>query len=68
MRSKKAYILDALVPDLVSDFLYYDRKEDELLPRGSIEAAVRNGELSWEEIADRFRQELLKNENAEKGE
>ena len=26
--------------DLVSNFLYYDRKEDEDLPRGTIEEAI----------------------------
>lgn len=50
-------ILDT-VDDLVAKFLYYDRKEDEELPVGAIEAAVRHGVISWEEITDRFRSHL----------
>ena len=43
---------------LAANFLYYDRKEDEDLPRGEIEAAVAAGELSYAEIAEAFRVEL----------
>lgn len=50
-------ILDT-VDDLVANFLYYQRKEDEELPVGSIEAAVRDSVISWDEIADRFRSHL----------
>ena len=50
-------ILDT-VDDLVARFLYYDRKEDGELPVGAIEAAVRNGVITWDEIADRFRGHL----------
>ena len=42
------------VDDLVADFLYYDRKEDENLPRGAIEAAILEGEITPELIAERF--------------
>lgn len=43
------------VDDLVADFLWYDRKEDEDLPRGAIESAIQEGSITIEEIADRFR-------------
>jgi hypothetical protein len=46
------------VTDLVSDFLYYDRKEDEYLPRGAIEAALADGTITVDEIVDKFRAEL----------
>lgn len=58
VKTRRERILDAIIPDLVSDFLYYDRKEDEDLPRGSIEEAIAAGELTWDEIAARFKKEL----------
>lgn len=42
------------VEDLVADFVYYDRKEDEDLPRGSIQGAIDAGEISVDEIVARF--------------
>lgn len=44
------------VDDLVSDFLYYDRKEDEDLPKGSIQEAVLAGEITADEIVATFRE------------
>ena len=49
-----------IVDDLVSNFLYYDRKEDEDLPRGGIEDAVRAGEISVYQIIDAFTDALHK--------
>jgi hypothetical protein len=46
--------IEAKVADLVSDFLYYDRKEDENLPRGAIEEAIEMGEVSSDEIVGWF--------------
>lgn len=45
--------------DLMSDFLYYDRKEDENLPRGAIEEAVAAGEISIPEIMRLIEADLL---------
>lgn len=42
------------VENLVADFVYYDRKEDEDLPRGSIQGAIDAGEISVDEIVARF--------------
>ena len=42
------------VQDLVSSFAWYDRKEDEDLPRGEIEAALKAGEVSVDEIGAVF--------------
>jgi hypothetical protein len=39
-------------------FLYYDRGEDEDLPRGSIEAAIAAGEVTVDEITATFREAL----------
>lgn len=47
------------VDDLVSDFLYYDRKEDEDLPKGSIQEAVLAGEITADEIVAKFRECLM---------
>lgn len=57
--SRRETILGS-VDDLVSDFLYYDRKEDEKLPRGSIDEAVRAGEVTMDEIVTRFQEQLKK--------
>lgn len=55
--NRRKMILGA-ISDLVSDFLYYDRKEDEDLPRGAIEDAVKNGELTKDEIIEKFKNKL----------
>lgn len=46
------------IPDMISDFLYYDRKEDEELPLNMIENAIKSGALSTKDIVDRFQKEL----------
>jgi hypothetical protein len=50
----KARVLGVL-EDLVSNFLYYDRKEDENLPVGAIEKMIASGELTIDEIVNAFR-------------
>jgi len=47
------------VKDLVGDFLYYDRKEDEDLPRGAIETAVLTNEMQIEDMVEQFRLGLI---------
>lgn len=44
----------ASVGDVVSDLVYYDRKEDKELPRGAIQAAVGAGEITVDEIVTMF--------------
>lgn len=46
------------VEDLVSKFLYYDRKEDDDLPNGAIETAIERGEITIDEIVEQFRKSL----------
>ena len=53
-------VLDS-VTDLVSDFLYYHRKEDEELPVGEIERMIRLGKITVEEIVSAFETELREN-------
>ncbi len=48
------------VTDLVSNFLYYDRKEDEQLPRGAIQDMIECGMLTKEQIVQWFADELGK--------
>ena len=57
--NRKDYIM-ANVDQFVIDFLYYDRSEDEDLPLDAIEEAIKAGETSVDEIAERFRSELEK--------
>lgn len=46
--------------DLVGKFLYYDRQEDEDLPVGAIERAIKDGEITVDEIVGYFRNEIEK--------
>lgn len=45
---------------LVSKFLYYDRKEDEDLPIGAIQKAVKDGLITKEQIIKKFAESLNK--------
>ncbi len=54
---KKELILGH-VQDLVADFLYYDRKEDEDLPRGQIQAAIKENIVTVDEIIECFSKKL----------
>ena len=56
-RNRRESILNA-ISAAVSDFLYYDRKEDEDLPRGAIEEAVAAGEITIDEIVAKFKEYL----------
>ena len=51
-------LIFASASDLANSFLYYDRKGDEELPRGSIEEAIENGEITASEIVQLFAQKL----------
>lgn len=51
--SIKARIVDS-VDDLISDFLYYDRKEDEELPVNAIEESIKRGDITIKEIVAKF--------------
>lgn len=54
-KDKRQLILDTL-SDLLTQFFYYDRKEDDRLPVGAIEKAIRKGKISVEELVDEFRE------------
>jgi hypothetical protein len=55
----KTVILDR-VSDLVANFLYWDRRNDHELPRLVIENAVKNGDVTVDEIVNEFRRQLVK--------
>jgi len=57
MSDVKKTILDS-IDDVVGDFMYYDRKEDEDLPLGAIEEALKAGDITYNEIVDRFKQKI----------
>lgn len=57
MKTRRQLIIDT-IDDLVSSFLYYDRKEDEDLPRDEIEDAVKSGEITVDEMSECFRTKL----------
>jgi hypothetical protein len=48
-----------LTEDLVSDFLYYNRKEDEEVGVDYIPVAITKGFITGEEIAQAFKEKLL---------
>ena len=58
----KAQIKNTVL-DLVTDFMYYDRKEDEDLPKGEIENSIKNGDTTVDEIIEVFSTELKKQLN-----
>lgn len=55
--SRRQTIL-GVIEDLVGKFLYYDRKESESLPLGEIEKAVMEGEITVEEMTEKFAEEI----------
>lgn len=55
----KSHILD-YVSDTVADLLYYDRKECEVLKVGDIEKAIRDGLITVDEMAEKFKEHLIK--------
>ena len=56
--SKKNLILD-VVDDCVKDLVYYNRKECEDLPVGEIEAEIKRGNITVDEIVDKFKSCLV---------
>lgn len=48
------------VCDLVADFLYYDRKDDEELEMGMIQEGIAHKAITTDEIVALFRDELTK--------
>ena len=56
----KRDIIIGTISDLVADLLYYDRKEDGQLPRGAIQQAVRDGDISEDSIIAQFAIHLRK--------
>ena len=53
----KQTILD-VISDLCSDFLYYDRKESEVLSANELNKAIESGEITIDEVVDEFRRNL----------
>lgn len=60
MRTSRYDLILDTVTDLVSDFMYYGRKDDEELPRGAIEDAIEQGEITIDEIVEAFRDKLTR--------
>jgi hypothetical protein len=58
MKMTRKKTIMRVINDLVNDFTYYDRKEDDSLPRGAIQEAVSSGEITVAEIVGRFEKKL----------
>ena len=50
--------IENTIKDMVTDLLYYDRKEDEDLPRGAIEQAIKDGDITVQDIVALFEHEI----------
>lgn len=48
------------IGDLVSDFVYYDRKEDEELSESQLDGAIADGTITIDEMVEKFRECLEK--------
>ena len=59
-RRAQLKILDDTICDSVKNFIYYDRKEDQQLPKGEIERMLEDGGTSIKFIIRRFTEELKK--------
>ena len=46
------------IDDLCSSFLYYDRKEDEVLSIKQLNDAVKSGEITVDEMVAEFKKQL----------
>jgi hypothetical protein len=57
-QDKKNLIIGS-IEDLVSDFLYYDRKEDEQMDQDFIPNAVRDGIITVDEMVEEFKAHLI---------
>ncbi len=53
-----AQLVRMTVRDLIADFLYYDRKEDEELPCGRIQELIASGALDRGQVVAWFAEEL----------
>lgn len=62
MKSVKQAILDT-ISDLCSDFLYYGRKEDEVLTSDELKKAVDENQITIDEMVEAFRAHLEKHFN-----
>lgn len=60
MRNKE--LIEATLDDLITSFLYYDRKEDEELPLYAIENSIKNGEITIKDIFNMLWLEILDRE------
>jgi len=57
IKEKKSYVLNVLIPDLISSLLYYDRKEDDELSVKEIEELLKD-EYFRDKINKKFKTEL----------
>ena len=58
---EKRLVIMGLLSDLVSDYLYYNRKDSSEWPKpGDIEQAVRDGVVTVGGLAEEFREQLEK--------
>lgn len=51
--------------DLVTGFLYYDRKDDEELNAQDLKDAITNGVISINDIVEHFKSQLIEQLNNE---
>ena len=47
-----------MVEDVVSNFMYYDRKDDDDLSVNDIERAFKDGIITSEEVSEKFKETI----------
>jgi hypothetical protein len=47
-----------IIDDLAVDFVYYDRKDDEVIPVAELNRLIISGELTVDDVVDQFRAAL----------
>lgn len=57
-KDARAKTILCAISDAISDLLYYDRKEDDELPRGLIDLAIHEGDITVDAMVDQFRKQL----------
>ncbi len=57
-RDKTKELIIGMTKDLIRDFLYYQRKECEQLPVGTIEQALKDEKISKNDIVQAFKEAL----------
>jgi len=60
MKQISKQLIKDTITDMVSNLLYYNRKDDEELEVGDIEKAIKDGVITVDEICELFKNEFIR--------